>query len=127
MIRFGIAFKASRLAATTIMAQPIDFQAWDREAASKPADYDNLYQMMMTISKESTESVEIWWRMAFITYQTSMNNLKEEVLKSKTQEALQYAERALRLDSEHFNANLWLASAAGKLALLEDNMETKIK
>ena len=105
----------------------MDFQAWDREALSKTSDFEGLYQRMLRISKESPENVEIWWRMSFITYQTSLNYLDDDTIAAKTREALQYAEKAKQLDCNHFYANLWLASASGKLALMETGMETRIK
>lgn len=111
------------------MAQSkIDFQAWDGEMAGKTADYEKLYQQMLQASKEpSTESVEIWWRLAFVTYQITLNYVDFDAIKAKTHEALQHADKALALDGKHFQANVWMATVAGKLALLESVIQEKCK
>ena len=108
----------------------IDLQAWDNElaAAGKTVDYEKLYQAMLKASKESAgQSVEIWWRLAKVTFLASLNMDDPVAIKEKTLEVVAHAEKALTLDSSNFQANLWSASAAGKLALLEDNLPEKLK
>ena len=111
------------------MAQTsFDFQAWDCEMVGKTPDYEKLYQQILQVLKESpTENIEFLWRLAYVTYQVSLNYVDEDLIKAKTQESLQHSEKALKLDDKHFQTNLWLAVAAGKLALIESDMQAKSK
>lgn len=108
-------------------ALPIDFAAWDRDLAAKGADFEKLYQRMLSASKEMTvESAEVWWRLARITYTLTFNyvyeassNAYHEAVKSKAMEACKWVSKALLLEPTNFEANLWMAKCAGKVAILE--------
>ena len=105
----------------------IDLNAWDAELAGKSPNYEKLYNQMLQASKESPGDVEIWSRLAQITYMVSLNLTEETSIKSKTLEGFQKAEKALNLDMNNFRANLWMAFIAGKLALIGSNRQVKMK
>ena len=109
--------------------QSIDLKAWDIEIARSNSDLNKLYNEMLNASKQQTgaDNVEILWRLAKVTYMISMNMLDTKEIKEKTLEAMQYGEKAVNKDAGNYKANLWLASAAGKMALLEDNLQQKIR
>ena len=105
----------------------IDLNAWDAELAGKSPNYEKLYNQMLQASKESPDNVEIWSRLAQITYMVSLDLADETSIKSKTLEGFQKAEKALSLDMNNFRANLWMAFIAGKLALIGSNRQVKMK
>ena len=108
---------------------PLDLAAWDAEAKSKSADYEKLYQSMMKAQKELTvttddKALEIWWRLAKATFMLTYNYIYEgagyyEAIKNKADEASRYASKAVAIQADHFEANIWLAKSAAKVSQLE--------
>ena len=102
-----------------------NFAAWDKELDSPGADIEKLYQQILKESKEmKEESVEIWWRLARATFMVTFNYIYEgpgyhDAIKAKTNEACTYAGKAILLEPNHFEANMWMAKCAGKVAILE--------
>lgn len=113
----------------------IDLTQWDKEMDSKTADFEKLYQKMLTASKKPNASIEIWWRLAEATFMVALNCTHSECctpgdhgeVTTKTEEALSYAKKAILMNSEHFMSNLWVAYSSGKLALLACDMSKRIE
>ena len=107
---------------------PIDLQAWDKALNGPNPDYQKLYEEMLDANKKSSaDNVAILWRLAKVTYMVSLNTLDLKEIKEKTQEGLNYAQKVVNIDSNNFQGNLWLANTAGKLALIEESLEPKLK
>lgn len=107
--------------------QAFDAKTWDAEMATKKADYEKLYQTVLQASQESPNEVEVLWRLASGAYHVSLNYTDEAKILAKTQEVLQTAQKVLAIDGDHFQGNLWMAVASGKLALLEASLPSKVK
>ena len=77
----------------------------------------------------SQSNMEVWWRLAAVTFGLSLNldpYTELEPCRARANEMKQYAERAFKISPTNFNANLWLAIAQGQLALLEDCFEVTV-
>lgn len=98
-------------------------QQWDQMLAMKKVDWQALYEQMVTVAKKEPGSVdfELWWRLAkvsancYIVFSQADDPKEEHALKF-AQEAIGWAEKALAVQPNHFEANLWMAQAAGRLA-----------
>lgn len=120
---------------TNMTSTEIDLTQWDKEMDSKTADFVKLYQQMLVASMIPNASIEIWWRLAEATFMVALNCTHDECCSPgdhgevtiKTEEALSYAKKAIQMNAEHFMANLWVAYAAGKLALLAYDMSKRIE
>ena len=108
---------------------PLDLAAWDAEIKSKSADFEKLYQTMMKAQSELAvatdgKALEIWWRLAKATFMVTYNFIYEgegyyEAIKNKADEASRYASKAIAIQANHFEANIWLAKSAAKVSQLE--------
>ncbi len=113
----------------------IDLSQWDKEMNSKTAEFEKLYQQMLAESKKPNAGIEIWWRLAEATFMVALNCTHNECCSPgdhgevtiKTEEALGYAKKAIEIKADHFMANLWVAYAAGKLALLACDMSKRVE
>lgn len=113
----------------------IDLQQWDTEISSKTADFEKLYQEMLTASTQPNANIEIWWRLSQVTFMTALNCTHKECcspddhgeVTAKTEKALDYAKKAIQVKADHFMANLWMAYSCGKLALLACDMPKRIE
>lgn len=113
----------------------IDLQQWDSEINSKTADFEKLYQQMLSASKQPNADIEIFWRLSKAAFMMALNCTHKECaspgdhgeVTTKTEEALNYAKKAVQEKADHFMANLWLSYASGKLALLETDMSKRIE
>lgn len=112
-----------------------NLQNWDAEINSKTADFEKLYKELLTASKEPNANVEIWWRLSQVTFMVALNCTHKECcspgdhgeVTTKTEEAFNYAKKAVQMNPDHFNANLWMAYSSGKLALLASDMVNRIE
>lgn len=110
------------------MANPsVDLKAWDAAMSAKKPDAVQLCQQIQAAEEATPGNVELLWRVAFATYQVSLDSTDEASIKMKTNEAFAACEKALALDANHFQSNLWMAVAAGKLALLGSNLQARVK
>ena len=109
----------------TSASSSIDLADWDQKMDSPNADIEKLYQQMFKVSNEmKEESVEIWWRMSRAAFMLTFNYIYEssgyhDAVKTKSMEACTYAGKAILIAPNHFEANLWMAKSAGRVALLE--------
>lgn len=118
---------------STIPSTSLDLAAWDRELDGKDANVESLYQTMLKASKQmQVESAEIWWRLARVTFMITFNfmygsSAYHSTIKEKTEQAATYAGKAILLKPNHFEANLWMAKCAGKVALIELDADKQIQ
>ena len=107
----------------------INIEIWDSEVDKKGADYEKLYIEMLAASKDkkNDKNVEIWWRLAKVTYLTSLDSLADGVVRAKTLLSYDYADKAVRVDRENFQANLWLAITTGKMSIIELDVKQRTK
>lgn len=98
-------------------------QQWDQMLAMKKVDWQTLYEQMVAVAKKDAGSVdfELWWRLAKVSANCYIvfgqaDDPKEEQAFRFAQEATVWAEKALTLQPDHFESNLWMAQAAGRLA-----------
>lgn len=108
----------------------LDLAAWDAEIDGKSPDFEKLYQSMLKASKElnpaaqDSKALNIWWRLAKATFGVTYNFIYEgegyyDAIKKKALEAWGYASKAVAIQANHFEANVWLAKSAGKVTQLE--------
>ncbi len=89
--------------------------------AMKVVDWRTLYEQMMAIAKDGQEDFELWWRLAkvsancYLVFDQAADPKDEHALRF-AQEAVNWAEKALARQPTHFEANLWMTQAAGRLA-----------
>jgi len=111
------------------MSSPINFTEWDRQLNQKGADYGKLSAQMHQAAEkdDGANNVEILWRLAKVCFLHSLTTTSEGVITTRTLESYQYADKAVRISPQHFQANLWLANATGKIALIEEDGELYYK
>lgn len=107
------------------MSNPPNYAEFDKEFARKGCNYEELHKKLLSYS--TLNDLEIWWRLSQVSYQISLDYLDDEVLLKKTLDAYDFAEKGFHLNGNHFECNKWLAITAGKLALLENKGDKKIK
>lgn len=104
-------------------------QQWDQMLAMKVVDWRKLYEQMVAVAKDGQGSspsspdpdFELWWRLAkvaancYLVFEQAADPKEEHALRF-AQEAVGWAEKALALQPAHFEANLWMTQAAGRLA-----------
>lgn len=105
-----------------------NFEAWDHKVEERNSDFIKLQDELCTIAKDFgpiDTNVEILWRLCKVSFLSTLNLVKLNEIKAKTRESYEYGEKAVKLAENNFDANLWLANAAGKLSLLESDMKEK--
>ena len=105
------------------MACSKSYEFWDKIMAARNPDYPTLVNQMVAVAHSMVSGdVELWWRLAAghfgLTYNMDFETERDSI-RAKTVEAKHYAEKALKADPNHFEANLWMATCLGQLALLE--------
>ena len=98
---------------------------------SRDPNYADLYSQMSPIARDPalSRSVDLLWRLSAVTLglTTTLDPLTQrEDLQTKTVEARQYAENAVKACGTNFHANLWAAKAMAQMALCETDHKTRI-
>ena len=109
------------------MAKP-NFEQWDKECDHINTDKQILYDQMKA-NLQNCETSDVLWRLSKVSmYLTKnyekINNKQKE--KEQALEALGFAEKAVKMDSNNVNCHKWYCAAVGHLAALSGNKE-KIK
>lgn len=109
------------------MSPHFNFCTWDANLNNKNIDLESLYQDMISyaIQSDNKTDIEVMYRLCQVTYLCTLNLTKTTEIKAKTIESFEYGENAVKLNGKHFDSNLWLACAAGKLSLIETDSKKK--
>ncbi|KPM09675.1 hypothetical protein QR98_0082160 [Sarcoptes scabiei] len=107
------------------------YRKWDEKLKQKHPDYDQIEKELLDAWMVDQNQPEIFWRLGSVVYSMSLDLFDTEEIKKKTIEAFRYVEKALKLFEENhlesFEAFKWSSITSGKLALIETDIEEKIK
>lgn len=103
------------------------YRVWDELVASKNCDLDKLQKEMLEKLNADPDNVDILWRVARLIYRKSLEVKTDLEIKAETLDSMKYLEKAVQLSPDNFDVNKWLANTYGKMALLETDVETRIK
>lgn len=103
------------------------YSVWDELVASKDCDLDKLQKDMLDKLNAEPDNVDILWRVARLLYRKSLEVKTDVEIKAGTLDSLKYLEKAAQLSPDNFDVNKWLANVYGRMALLETDVDTRIK
>lgn len=99
------------------------YEYFDRVMATRNPDFLFISHQMSAIAHTMVSAdSELLWRLSQATFGITFNMdwFRDQAgIKTKTQEAKTFAERAIKANPESFGAHLWMAKCIGQIILVE--------